>query len=146
MNRDWDKELAKIDRQLESASDETMFPTAPAKTPVARAEAVAQQEKTSTFGAVARLALVVALGVGMLFWPYGARCGLGLAAYLGAVGVLIGGGVWSALWTWRNRTARAHVLSLLVLLWGLVLGGMEILPRTGYAKPTLDHPAIWRCE
>ena len=22
----------------------------------------------------------------------------------------------------------------------------EILPRVGYAKPTLDHPSVWQCE
>lgn len=144
-DRDWDKEMQKIDRQLESASDEALFPTKRAATPAARADAVAAQARTSSWGAIARLALVVVLGVAMLFWPYGARCGPGLAAYLAAVAVLVGGGVWSAVWTWRHRTARAHVLSLLLVLWGIVLGSIEILPRAGYAKPTEQHPAMWRC-
>ena len=144
-DRNWEKEMQKIDRQLESVSDEALFPAKTAATPAARAEAVAAQARTSSWGAIARLTLVVILGVAMLFWPYGARCGLGLAAYLGAVGVLVGGGIWSAVWTWRQRTARAHVLSLLLILWGIVLGSIEILPRAGYARPTEQHPAMWSC-
>ena len=112
---------------------------------VARGVVVTRPPKRAADGAIARLALVVILGVAMLFWPYGARCGPGLAAYLGAVGVLVGGGIWSAVWTWRHRTSRAHILSLLLILWGIVLGSIEILPRAGYAKPTEQHPAMWSC-
>jgi len=137
--------MQKIDKQLESVSDEALFPTKSAATPAARTEAVAAQARTSSWGAIARLMLVVLLGIGMLFWPYGARCGAGLAAYLGAVGVLVGGGIWSAVWTWRHRTSRAHMLSLLLILWGIVLGSIEILPRAGYARPTEQHPAMWSC-
>ena len=30
----------------------------------------------------------------------------------------------------------AHLLSLLLVMWGVVLGAIEVLPRIGYAKPT----------
>jgi hypothetical protein len=146
MSKKWDDELKKIDRQLESISDEALMPTKNVESPVARAEIAVKQEKTTTLGVVARLLLAVALGVGMVFWPYASRCGAGLFAYLGAVGVLIGAGVWTAIWTWRHRSARAHILSLLLILWGGVLGAQEVLPRLGYAKPTEDHPAVWGCE
>ena len=144
--RNWDKELSKIDKQLESVSDEALFPTRDAKTPTARAQTSAVQQGTRTWGAFLRLALAVLLGVAILFWPYSARCGPGLAAYLGAVTAVFAGGVWSAVWTWRHRTARAHTLSLLLILWGLVLAAMEVLPRVGYAKPDASHPAIWSCQ
>jgi len=101
--------------------------------------------RVRTWPAFLRLGLASALGVGILFWPYGARCGAGLAAYLGAVVAVVVGGAWSAIWTWRHRTARAHVLSLLLVLWGLVLAAVDVLPRAGYAKPTADHPATWAC-
>jgi hypothetical protein len=133
--KDWDSELKKIDRMLEGASDEALLPAKTAKTPEARAEAVAKQKSTTTLGVMARLLLAVSLGVGMVFWPYEAKCGLALAGYLAAVGVLIGAGVWSAIWTWRHRSSRGHVLSLLLILWGGVLGAIEVLPRIGYAKP-----------
>ena len=146
--RDWAKEMKKIDRQLESISDEALFPTKanPTKGPIAaaaRAENLEKQRTTSTLGVFLRLLLSVALGVGIYFWPYDARCGFGLFGYLAAVGVVTPSGIWSAVWTWRQRSARGHALSLLLILWGATLGAMEILPRIGYAKTDALHPATW---
>ncbi len=142
---DWDKELAKIDKQLESVSDRELLSSSPAKGEPPRLDP-ARAQATSTLGVFARLVLAVTLGVAMLFWPYSARCGVGLLAYLGAVAVVIGAGWWSAFWTWRHRAAKAHVLALLLILWGLVLGAVEVLPRVGYARPDIDHPTTWMCE
>jgi len=149
--RDWAKEMKKIDRQLESISDEALFPakTGAAKGPnaaAARAENLEKQRTTSTLGVFLRLLLSVALGVGIYFWPYDARCGFGLFGYLAAVGVVTASGIWSAVWTWRHRSARGHTLSLLLILWGATLGAMEILPRIGYAKTDALHPATWTCK
>ena len=145
-DKDWDRELAKIDKQLESVSDEQLFPKTAATTSPERQEIVEKQSRTSTLGVMVRLLLSVALGIGMIFWPYEARCGLGLMAYLLAVAVLIGAGTWSAVWAWRHRAGKAHVLSLLIIVWGTILGAQEILPRVGYAIPTLDRPNVWECE
>ena len=143
--KNWDKELARIDKQLEGMAAEALLPSSAASTPAAKAEVKALQGRTRTLGVLTRLTLAVALGVGMLFWPYDARCGLGLAAYLASVAVVIGAGVWSAVWSWRHRAPRAHLLSLLVVLWGLALGAVEILPRSGYAKADPTRPVSWFC-
>jgi hypothetical protein len=154
--RDWDAELRKIDQEMAKAANRPAPPAAPAgmSAPSApmglpsaapSAAPLGSAPATSTFGVYARLTLAVALGVAMIFWPYVARCGLGLAAYLGAVAAVIIGGAWSAVWTFRHRAARAHVLSLLLVLWGLLLAGLDVLPRIGYAIPTADHPATWSC-
>ena len=145
-DRNWDAELKKIDHAMESVSDEAMFPAKSAQSPDARAAAVGAQRTTSTLGVFARLTLAVALGVAIAFWPYAARCGFGLAAYLGAVATLIGAGVWSSVWTWRHRAAKGHTLALLLVLWGLVLAAIEVLPRVGYATPTVNHPQNWTCS
>jgi hypothetical protein len=144
---DWDAELKKIDRQLESMSDSALIP-APAKgaAPAARAEVAQERATTRTWGAFLRLALATALGVGILFWPYPKQCGAELAGYMAAVGAVTAGGLWSSVWTWRHRTSRAHVLSLLLVVWGLLLGAMEVLPRIGYAKPDAARPAGWSCS
>ena len=142
----WEKELAKIDKQLESMSDEALLPAKPSSGPAAKAEAQVIQRETTTLGVMSRLLLATALGVGMAFWPYSARCGGGLFAYLGAVSVLMAAGTWSAVWTWRHRSSKAHVLSLLLILWGGTLAAIEVLPRLGYAIPTEAHPASWMCE
>jgi hypothetical protein len=144
MTKDWDSELKKIDRMMEGASDEALLPAKSAKTPQARAEMVEKQRTTSTLGVMARLVLATALGVGMLFWPYDAKCGVGLAGYLAATGVVVAAGAWSSVWTWRHRSSRGHVLSLLLILWGGVLAAIEILPRSGYAKPDPARPG-WSC-
>jgi len=161
---DWDKELAKIDKQLASMSDSDLLgeqtrPALPAGKPVkaagrpsaAAAPPVERSEIQGVSGGAkfmlyARVGLSVALGVGMMFWPYDAKCGAGLGLYLGAVAAVLISGIWSAVWSWRHRAARLHTLSLLILLWGLVLGGLDVLPRIGYAKPTPLHLATWACK
>jgi hypothetical protein len=166
--RDWAKDLAKIDKQMErmpepasgpaqrsaggtgasqsggAASGRTSSAT-PGGAPAATGGG-GSGRVTGGFGVYARLTLSVVLGVAILVWPYQTRCGWGLSAYLVAVIVVAVSGGWSAVWTWRHRAARAHVLSLLILLWGLVLGSMEILPRIGYATPDATHPASWMCR
>ena len=148
----WDKELAKVDRTLESMPDEALLPDDPARPPSpagrkAQKETLTEERrKTTTLGVYARLILAVALGVGMLFWPYSARCGVGLFTYLGAATMVIVAGLWSSVWSWRHRSGQAHVLSLLLIVWGVVLGASEVLPRVGYAIPDGQHPAIWMCE
>jgi hypothetical protein len=132
---DWDAELKKIDRQLESMSDSALIPAPDKGAPAAaKVQVAAERAATRTWGAFLRLALATALGVGILFWPYSHRCGVAAAAYIAAIAVVAAGGLWSSVWTWRHRTARAHVLSLLLVVWGVVLGAIELLPRVGYAK------------
>jgi hypothetical protein len=142
---DWDKEMKKIDKQLESISDDALISSSAAKAPAEKARVADVQRTTTTFGVFARLVLAVILGLAMLFWPYSVRCGPGLFAYLFASSMVGVAGVWSAVWTWRHRASQAHVLSLLLVVWGLVLAGLEVLPRVGYAFPTVAHPATWMC-
>ena len=140
-NRDWDKELAKIDKQLESVSDAQLFPDKKGASPAQKQQVADTRATTTSWPAIIRLVLSVALGVGILFWPYANRCGVGLAGYLFVVFAVAVSGVWSAVWTWRHRASRAHILSILLIVWGLVLGAQEILPRVGYAQKTLP----WNC-
>ena len=139
--KDWDKELAKIDKQLESVSDAQLFPEKKGASPVQKAQVAEVRETTASWPAILRLSLSVILGVAILFWPYANRCGIGLAGYLIAVTAVATSGVWSAVWTWRHRAGRAHVLSLLLVAWGLTLAATEVLPRIGYAKAVLN----WSC-
>ena len=146
MSSNWDKELAKIDKQIQSLPDEALLAKS-TTAPPAKVEATAIQGKTTTsWGVALRLLLAVGLGVGMYFWPYPTRCGAGLFGYLAAAGVLVSAGVWSAVSAWRHRSPKAHVLSLLVALWGGSLAAVEVLPKIGYAIPTEAHPAAWFCE
>lgn len=159
-DRDWDAELRKIDQEMAKAASRpapapsappAAAPSAPMGAPMSLPSGAPMMAPmgaapaTTSFGVYARLTLAVALGVAIIFWPYVARCGLGLAAYLGAVAAVVISGAWSAVWTFRHRAGRAHVLSLLLVLWGLILAGLDVLPRVGYAKPTTEHPVTWSC-
>lgn len=88
-----------------------------------------------------RVGLGVAAGAFMTQWPYRHACGLPLYLYLGAVTVVIVAGGWAGVSSWKRRMAKAHVLSLSLVLWGLVLAAAQVLPRIGYAA----HAATWRC-
>ena len=80
-----------------------------------------------------RVGLGVLLGVLVLQWPYARGCGVGLVCNLTGLGVVVLGGTWGAIWSWRYRLTLAHAASLAVIYWGLLLAAHEVLQRAGYA-------------
>jgi hypothetical protein len=155
---DWDKELAKIDKQLASISDDALLksaqPVAPAKGAPARAlPAGAPKSAAPQAGAFpaatvpgagrpwvswAKVLVAVAAAAGLMFWPWPARCGAPLVGFTAATGGVALLGLWSALGTWRHRLGLAHVASLLVTVWGLALGAREALPGNPGVTPGTD--------
>lgn len=138
--------MAKIDKQLASVSDEALL-AAPARSaaPVSASAAVPQAPAAGAWRGWAKVAIAVGAAAGLMFWPWPAPCGgplIGFTAATVAVALL---GLWSAIGTWRHRLGLAHAASLLVVVWGIVLGAREILPRTGYAVPTAVRSAGWSC-
>ena len=158
-DRNWEQELAKIDKQLASVSDDQLLqqgnaqrpgaaPNASAK-PTVTAKASAPVTATKNVGSwFAWLQLIVAIGAatGLWFWPWETRCGLNAVGFTSATGAVTLLGLWSAVGSWKHRQAYAHILSFAVMIWGLVLGAREVLPRVGYAIPSEARPAGWRCE
>jgi len=70
---DWDAQLKKIDKQLESMSDSALIPAAPKNAPPAvRAKVAEERATTRTWGAFLRLALATALGRALGLPPLGA--------------------------------------------------------------------------
>ena len=132
--RDWDKELSEIDKQIARQPA-----TGPGKPAAASTGAVVSGR--AVFTTWLRVVLGLALALGMTQWPYLHQCGLNLFLYCGAIVTVIVAGVWSGVSSWYRRLALAHVLSILVVLWGLVLAARETLPRIGYAQET----ATWFC-
>jgi len=96
-------------------------------------------------GVQARLVLVVVLAGAIVMWPYARECGPGLFAFMGAEAVIVVGGLWLVACTWRSRMAKTHGVALVLVLWGLMLIGHQILPRIGYAKSNPANPPRWWC-
>ena len=138
--RDWDKELADIDKIIASSPAGPPGSKVPAPTP--RAGPPAPAPRREALGGWSRVLLGAAAAVGAAFWPYAHACGLGLWLYLGVSVTVVVAGVWGMLASWRRRLGLAHVVALLVTLWGIGLVAAELLPRFGYAKDA----ATWSCS
>lgn len=92
-------------------------------------------------GLWARVVLGLTFGAVMTQWPYIRGCGWSLAAYLGAVTMVMLAGLWIAVVSWRLRSGGAHALAVLLLVWGMALVAERVLPRIGYAA----EQAGWGC-
>lgn len=144
--RDWDRELADVDRAIAkqgSAGPGGALPAGPA--PVTRVPIVPSAHpvrKRSVALTWFWVALAVALGVALAVWPYQRTCGLQLSFFLGAAAVTAIIALLGALASWSHRRGFAHILSLLVILWVGFVALREVLPRVGYAKVSRN----WMCE
>jgi hypothetical protein len=148
--RDWDRELAAIDKVMDQQrSGAPPPPTALPPGSVVRAPA-SPGEVATPAPAVGRRSvartwfwtlLALALGIGLAVWPYPKACGLQLFFFLGAVAVTVVAGVVGALASWSHHRGVAHLICLLVLLWAGVVGASEALPRSGYARESRP----WLC-
>ena len=137
--RDWDKELAAIDKAM--ARMPAAAPGAAVPAPRQATSAVAPISRRARLAGWARVALAAALAVAVPLWPYLNECGVSLFAYLAAIAATLVAGLWAGVGAWRRNMGFAHTLSLLVALWALVLGAREVLPRIGYAKVS----RAWLC-
>ncbi len=156
--RDWDKEMAEIDKLM--ASDRTpaapvpagQAPSVPARrdagpaapAPASRAPApvaAPAARRRDTVG-VWLLALLGVLGaVALWYWPYNTACGAWLYGYLAGVAAVAGCGLMTMRSAWTHRRGLAHVVGLLTFLAGLAFAAVEVLPRTGYASES----RTWTC-
>ena len=140
----WDQELKRIEREFHGMSPDPVIKLDNAR---AAADKHAQERRKGRNAALAvwgRLVLVVALAAAINVWPYPRACGAGLFAYMGAAGVLGMGAIWAAASSWSARLARAHMLSMVMLIASLALLALEVAPRVGYARVDGPVPA-WRC-
>lgn len=151
-SRDWDKEMAEIDRLM--AKEAKVGPPAPAPAPASSAPVARREpgrlEPAATTTPLSRrsalglwsMALLGTLGTGALvIWPYAKGCGTMLAVYLVGVAAVGGAGIWTMRSAWLARRSLPHLLGLVILLAALGLAALEILPRIGYAATALT----WGC-
>lgn len=114
------------------------FPVVTATSP-RRVEVSSQSE---VIGVWIRVLLGLSLGLMMTKWPYAQTCGGPLIGYLGAVVTVMLAGGWAAMAAWRHRAGLAHVVSLILIFYGILLVEAEVLPRSGYTV----GQATWFCE
>ncbi len=146
-NRDCDKEMAAIDKSIAKQPAAPAGKPVPAGTgssaPAARAALPPPvRSRRTVLTAWIRVILGVAVAVGVTQWPYDHGCGMLLYAYLAAVGGVILAGLWGAATAWSRRMGLAHVVSLLVTIWGAGLAAKAVLDRSSYVR----HPAVWVCK
>jgi len=150
--RDWDKEMAEVDRLLKKLpdADPTLGrragyePTAkkPSLSTVTPRGGVAPPSGSGRLGTWAKVALGVLVGIGVApgVWPYSHGCGLRLIFYLLGVTTVVAAGVWASLSSWKRRLGFAHVIAQVLIVWGILLVTREVLPRVG------SHAAaLWLC-
>ncbi len=150
--RDWDKEMAEVDRLLKKlpAADPTLGRgSGGGAEPTLKRQAVAPGYAGGALsGAAGRLGTWLKVGLGVLIgigvapgvWPYSHGCGLRVMFYLLGVTTVVAAGVWASVSSWRRRLGFAHVISQVLIVWGILLMTREVLPRVG-AKPE----AQWLC-
>jgi len=143
--RDWDRELAEIDKLIAAGGGDAPPPAARGRADVRPSAGAALGGAMPGRRAVAAtwlwFLLATLLGVGLTQWPYARDCGLPLYGYLGSIGAFGLASLWSTVWSWRTRNAIVHFLSIGLLFWGAYHGARELLPRVGYAK----RAASWQC-
>ena len=141
--RDWEREMREVDKLLAKLpeADPTLgrgVPTVPVSPRPGIGGSVLPAGPARGRAWVTtwlRVGLGLALGVGMLAWPYGYSCGFKLVFYLiGATTVTVAG-IWGALSSWRRRLGWAHALSIVLIIWGLALAGRQVLPRIYGKQP-----------
>jgi hypothetical protein len=138
--RDWDKELADIDKIIakQPLPVPAPAPSAPAPGQPRRAAPSPDLSQTPRHRLVLttwlRVVLALVVAAAMTQWPYSHGCGLQLVFYLGAAAGVILAGLWGTVISWKRRMPGAHLVSLLVTLWGAYLAGKVVLDRTGYPK------------
>jgi hypothetical protein len=141
--RNWDKEMADIDRVIqEQGSGVAGGPVAaPGPRPGAPPSSPAPARRGSVAITWLWVVLAVALAVALPLWPYQRTCGLQTIFFLGATGITAIVGGLAAASSWVNRRGLAHVVSLLVIAWAAAVAASEVLPRVGYARET----RTWTC-
>ena len=145
--RDWDKELAEIDKVIAKQPIGGPKPAAPgaaAGLPAPRAAAAPPVARgRDALGGWVRVLLGVAVAAGVaVAWPYRHNCGIPLYGYLAASAGVFLAGLWGAVAGWKRRMGLAHVIALLVTLTGAVLVAKAVLDRSGYPKV----PSTWSCS
>jgi len=141
----WTTLLRRLEREFDGLPPRPSREDVRARLATERRTQERRDQRLTVLGAWVRVVLIAVLAAAIYFWPYPRACGLGLFAYLGVEGLIVAGGLWVFVWTWRARTGFAHAMASAIILWGCVLIGAQVLPRVGYAKVENPRAVQWSC-
>ncbi|MEO8479713.1 MAG: hypothetical protein ABI542_08775 [Gemmatimonadota bacterium] len=155
-DRDWDREMAKIDRLIGKDAPAPAASSPPSRLPSGSNAATAPRASERKPGAPVahgpvagsgfRVWLTTLLGplgvTGLMMWPYGTTCGTWLWVYLVGVLAVFGAALMTMRAAWQHRRSVAMAVGVLTLIAALGLAAMIVLPRIGYAAVSLT----WTCS
>jgi hypothetical protein len=143
---DWNTELRRIERQFDGLPPEPSASVVKARKAAEQRLKEQVEHRVAVISSVARLLLVAALAGALRWWPYATDCGVDLASFLGAQLMVVVGGLWAAVHSWRHRLPACHAAAMLLLVAGLALIAAQVLPRLGYATIAGIHATAWGCR
>ena len=171
---DWSTQLKKIEREFDGLPPEPSLAYKKLQSEEERRAKERTAQRAALIGVTARLILVAAVGVALLFWPYNNTCGAGLFGfttnstdYPAAIQTPLPGGIatyymrahfqWTndpagvilvgiGITSWRARLPRMHLVSLVIALAGMILIAADVLPRIGYAAVDAKNPPSFACS
>ena len=148
--RDWDKEMAEIDKIIASgkSAPAPAPPGVPARAGQAAPAAPVRQATGTTvtrgrdkLGVWLRTLIGGGGAVALQLWPYAKGCGTMLYLYMASALAIALLGVWAMRGAWVHRRGVAHVGGLLVFMAGITFAAIQLLERTSYAAV----PLSWNC-
>ena len=142
----WAVELRKIEREFDGLPPEPTPAEKRQQREVERRERQREDATAASFGVYFRLTLVLSLAVSLACWPFDITCGTMLSGYMAAIVLLVVTGIWTAMATFTYQMPRRHLAALAIVVWGLLLGAIQVLPRIGYATPAPGRGTTWECS
>jgi hypothetical protein len=133
------KQLPHADPTLSAAGAKPKRPPPPrSRTPLSSGR---PKRQSTPLGVWVKVLVALVLGVAITQWPYLHDCGLASVPYLAIAAMIVIMAAWAAAGSWKHRMPVAHVLSLGLILWGLIVAAHDVLPRVGYARAE----GTWAC-
>ena len=142
---DWNTELRAIEREYDGLPPEPSRSDVKAQLRAEREARERSEEFLAILGGNARILLVASLFAALYWWPYPNSCGIGLAAFVGTQCMIVVGGLWCAVASWRSRLPVIHVIAVTLLISGMALVGAQMLSRLGYVHIYGFHATHFRC-
>src|SRR4051812_45331591 len=129
---DWNTELRAIEREFDGLPPEPQPGALKAQLAAERVGREQTEHSLAGIGTYVRLVLVEALFAALYWWPYPNDCGVGLAGFMGTQSMIVVGGLWCAVSSWRNRMPVTHSVAMTLVITGLALVAAQMLSRFGY--------------